>query len=55
MVNVESQRHEMILKCFKDAVSTPYPTEEDALNQIGKGNTVDGDIYKIQRASEILS
>ena len=55
MVNVESQRHEMILKCFKDAVSMPYPTEEDALNQVGKGTIGDNaDIYKVQRDSEIL-
>ena len=49
MVNVEAQRHEMVLKCFKDAVSTPYPTEEDALNQIGKGQNTNEDIYTIQR------
>ena len=49
MVNVEAQRHEMVLKCFKDAVSTPYPTEEDALNQIGKGQITNEDIYEVQR------
>jgi len=49
MVNVEAQRHEMVLKCFKDAVSTPYPTEEDALNSIGKGQNTNEDIYTIQR------
>ena len=51
MVNVEAQRHEMVLKCFKDAVSTPYPTEEDALNQIDNGKTTNEEIYKIQRDS----
>ena len=49
MVNVEAQRHEMVLKCFKDAVSTPYPTEEDALNSIGKGDSINEDIYLFQR------
>ena len=51
MVNVEAQRHEMVLKCFKDAVSTPYPKEEDALTQMDKGNTINEEIYKIQRDS----
>ena len=51
MVNVEAQRHEMVLKCFKDAVSTPYPTEEDALNQVDKGKPTNEEIYKIQRDS----
>lgn len=51
MVNVEAQRHEMVLKCFKDAVSTPYPNEEDALTQMDKGNTINEEIYKIQRDS----
>ena len=51
MVNVEAQRHEMVLKCFKDAVSTPYPTEEDALNQLDNGKTTNEEIYKIQRDS----
>jgi len=49
MVNVESQRHEMVLKCFKDAVSTPYPTEEDALNQLGKEDITNEEIYNIQK------
>ena len=49
MVNVEAQRHEMVLKCFKDAVSTPYPTEEDALNQIGRGKGNNKDIYTLQK------
>jgi len=49
MVNVEAQRHEMVLKCFKDAVSTPYPTEEDALNQIGKEDITNEEIYNIQK------
>ena len=51
MVNVEAQRHEMVLKCFKDAVSTPYPSEGDALNQLDKGKTTNEEIYKIQRDS----
>ena len=49
MVNVEAQRHEMVLKCFKDAVSTPYPTEEDALNTIYKGQNTNEDIYEVQK------
>ena len=51
MVNVEAQRHEMVLKCFKDAVSTPYPKEEDALTHMDKGKTITEEIYKIQRDS----
>jgi len=51
VVNVESQRHEMILKCFKDSVRNAYPTEEDALNQLGKGNITNTDIYQVQRES----
>ena len=51
IVNVEAQRHEMVLKCFKDSVRTPYPSEEDALNQIDNGKTTNEEIYKIQRDS----
>ena len=41
----------MVLKCFKDSVRTPYPSEEDALNQVDNGKTTNEEIYKIQRDS----
>ena len=35
----------MVLKCMKDSVRTPLPSEEDALI-VGKDNTDEVDIYK---------
>jgi len=43
-ISVEAQRHEMTLRCFKDSVRTPLPSEEDPLI-IGKENTTKVDIY----------
>ena len=37
VVNIESQRHEMVLKCFKDSVRREYPREDTALFALGKG------------------
>ncbi len=48
IVNIEAQTHEMILKCFKDSVRTAYPTEEDALSNVGKGDTSNYDLYEKQ-------
>ena len=48
IVNLESQRHEMVLKCFKDSVRTAYPTEEDALSNVGKGDITNYDLYEEQ-------
>ena len=44
-ISAESQNHEMTLRCFKDSVRTPYPSEEDALI-VGKENDNKIDIYK---------
>ena len=41
---LETGTHEMVLKCMKDSVRTPYPKEEDALI-VGKDNTKDINIY----------
>ncbi len=41
---METGTHEMTLKCAKDSVRTPYPSEEDALI-VGKDNTKDINIY----------
>jgi hypothetical protein len=49
MVNVEAQRHEMVLKCFKDSVRIAYPKEEDALSSIGKGQFISSDLYTVQK------
>ena len=50
IVNVEAQRHEMVLKCFKDSVRNAYPTEEDALSSVGISKDIkDEEIYTIQR------
>jgi len=51
MVNVEAQRHEMVLKCFKDSVRIAYPKEEDALSSIGKGQFISSDLYTVQKES----
>ncbi len=48
VVNTESQRHEMVLKCYKDSVRSAYPTEEEALSNVGKANIQDYDIYEEQ-------
>ena len=44
-VDVASQRHEMVLKCYKDSVSNAYPTEEEALSNIGQDNRLQKQIY----------
>ena len=50
IVNVEAQRHEMVLKCFKDSVRNAYPKEEDALSSVGISKDIkDEEIYTIQR------
>ena len=43
-ISLETGTHEMVLKCMKDSVRTPYPKEEDALI-VGKDNTKDINIY----------
>ena len=30
-INIETQVHEMVLKCFKDSVFNAYPSEEETL------------------------
>ena len=44
-ISVTTQDHTMVLKCMKDSVRTPLPSEEDALI-VGKDNTDEVDIYK---------
>ena len=44
-IAVTTQDHTMVLKCMKDSVRTPLPSEEDALI-VGKDNTDEVDIYK---------
>jgi len=44
-ISVETQSHTMVLKCFKDSVRTPYPSEEDGL-QVGIEDDINIDIYK---------
>ena len=43
-MTLETQTHEMTLRCMKDSVRTPYPREEDALI-VGKDNTKEINIY----------
>ena len=43
-MTLETQTHEMTLRCMKDSVRTPYPREEDAL-LVGKDNTKEVNIY----------
>ena len=43
-ITLETQTHEMTLRCMKDSVRTPYPREEDALI-VGKDNTKEINIY----------
>ena len=42
---METGTHEMVLKCMKDSVRRPYPSEEDALI-VGKDNTAEINIYE---------
>ena len=44
-VALETGTHEMILKCMKDSVRTPYPIEDDPLI-VGKDNTKNINIYE---------
>ena len=44
-ITLETQTHEMTLRCMKDSVRTPYPKEEDALI-VGKENNKVINIYK---------
>lgn len=43
-IAVTTNNHTMVLKCLKDSVRTPYPSEEDALI-VGKDNTSEINIY----------
>ena len=44
-ISIETQSHTMVLKCFKDSVRTPLPSEEDGLF-VGRENDINIDIYK---------
>ena len=44
-ISLETGTHEMVLKCMKDSVRRPYPSEEDALI-VGKDNTKEINIYE---------
>ena len=44
-ISVETQTHTMVLKCFKDSVRTPLPSEEDGLF-VGREDNTNIDIYK---------
>ena len=44
-LSVETQTHTMVLKCFKDSVRTPLPSEEDGLF-VGREDNTNIDIYK---------
>ena len=44
-LSIETQTHTMVLKCFKDSVRTPLPSEEDGLF-VGKEDNTNIDIYK---------
>ncbi len=44
-ISAEAQRHEMTLRCFKDSVRTPYPSESDPLI-IGSEKAFNADIYE---------
>ncbi len=48
MVNVSAQRHEMVLECQKDSVRSAFPTEEEALSNIGQDKTSKLNIYNEQ-------
>ena len=43
-IAVTTQNHTMVLKCMKDSVRTPYPSEEDALIT-GKDDINEVNIY----------
>ena len=45
VISVESGTHEMVLRCYKDSVRTPLPSESDPLI-VDKDNTIKVDIYK---------
>jgi hypothetical protein len=45
-ISVETNTHEMVLRCFKDSVRTPYPSEEDAL-KVGNGDSNKFNIYEM--------
>ena len=49
-IAIETQSHEMVLRCFKDSVRTPYPSEEDPLI-VGNEDTDKINIYKEDIAS----
>ncbi len=53
VVNVEAQRHEMVLKCYKDSVRIAYPTEEDALTEVGRGDYSSEDLYTNQEMTAL--
>ena len=44
-ISLETGTHEMTLKCMKDSVRKPYPSEEDALI-VGKDNRKEINIYE---------
>ena len=44
-ISIETQSHTMVLKCFKDSVRTPLPSEEDGLF-VGREDNTNIDIYK---------
>ena len=44
-ISIETQSHTMVLKCFKDSVRTPLPSEEDGLF-VGIEDNTNIDIYK---------
>ena len=44
-IAVTTNNHTMVLRCLKDSVRTPYPSEEDAL-LVGKDNTSEINIYE---------
>ena len=48
IINIQAQRHEMILKCFKDSVRNAYPTEEEALSSVGRADITDYNLYNEQ-------
>ena len=50
ITTLETQTHEMVLRCMKDSVRTPYPTESDPLI-VGKDNTGEVNIYNEDQGS----
>ena len=51
VVNVEAQRHEMILKCYKDSVRNEYPREQDAVFALGQSNQ-EIELFNLYREQE---